>query len=173
MSFLTVQGIRILQVLVASTVVLALFFSLGHFGSDNLRDNVKVPARQSNLKLPFRGRAPQPKPANATLDFQEIIFLSMPYRTDRQDALSLIAAVTGLKLTMIPGVRQWARNVRRTYVNQPRIGQRKSNTPKSYATIRRKQEYNWKPGIGYLESTRKCMALHYRQQYSKRSDYRR
>ncbi|KAF2271886.1 uncharacterized protein EI97DRAFT_366464, partial [Westerdykella ornata] len=41
---------------------------------------------------------------NATLDFQEIIYLSMPYRTDRQDQLSLIAAVSGLKLTMLPGV---------------------------------------------------------------------
>lgn len=47
---------------------------------------------------------PPHKPANETLDFQEIIYLSMPYRTDRQDQLSLIAAVTGLKLTMIPGV---------------------------------------------------------------------
>ncbi|KAF2794435.1 glycosyltransferase family 25 protein [Melanomma pulvis-pyrius CBS 109.77] len=63
-----------------------------------------MPDRLSNPSLPFSARAPEPKPANATLDFQEIIFLSMPYRTDRQDALSLIAAVTGLKLTMIPGV---------------------------------------------------------------------
>lgn len=108
MSFLTVQGIRILQVLVASTVVLTLFFSFGHFGSNGLRDqaagNAKVPDRLSSSNLPFSARAPEPKPANETLDFQEIIFLSMPYRTDRQDALSLIAAVTGLKLTMLPGV---------------------------------------------------------------------
>lgn len=109
MSFLTVQGIRILQVLVASTVVLTLFFTFSHFGSETFRDSVaehvKMPDRLSNPSLPFSARAPEPKPANATLDFQEIIFLSMPYRTDRQDALSLIAAVTGLKLTMIPGVR--------------------------------------------------------------------
>ncbi|KAF2260866.1 hypothetical protein CC78DRAFT_471928 [Lojkania enalia] len=44
------------------------------------------------------------EPANATLNFQEIIYLSMPYRTDRQDSLSLIAAASGLKLTMMPGV---------------------------------------------------------------------
>ncbi|KAF2729405.1 hypothetical protein EJ04DRAFT_502407 [Polyplosphaeria fusca] len=49
-------------------------------------------------------KPPAPKAANATLDFQEIIYLSMPYRTDRQDALSLIAASAGLKFTMMPGV---------------------------------------------------------------------
>ncbi|KAF2115868.1 hypothetical protein BDV96DRAFT_687040 [Lophiotrema nucula] len=45
-----------------------------------------------------------PKPANETLDFQEILYISMPYRTDRQDALALLAAETGLRLTMIPGI---------------------------------------------------------------------
>ena len=50
-------------------------------------------------------KPPAPEPANATLNFQEIIYLSMPYRLDRQDQLSLIAAVSGLKLNMIPGVR--------------------------------------------------------------------
>jgi len=111
MSFLTVQGIRIIQVLVASTVVLALFFTFSRFGSENLRDSVsehvKIPERLSTPSMPFSSRPPEPKPANETLDFQEIIYLSMPYRTDRQDALSLIAAVTGLKLTMIPGVRRF------------------------------------------------------------------
>jgi hypothetical protein len=120
MSFLTAQGIRILQVLVASTVVLTLFFSFNHFGSENLKDkvagHVKVPDRLSSANLPFGGgRAPEQKPANATLDFQEIIYLSMPYRTDRQDALSLIAGVTGLKLTMIPGVRRLARSPPSSY----------------------------------------------------------
>ncbi|KAJ4293341.1 hypothetical protein N0V90_008623 [Kalmusia sp. IMI 367209] len=45
------------------------------------------------------------KPANSTLDFQEIIYISMPYRTDRQDAMALIAAQTGIKLNkLIHGV---------------------------------------------------------------------
>lgn len=110
MSFLTIQGIRIIQVLVASTVVLTLFFTISHFGSDAIKDSgiadhVKVPESLSKgPSLSFSSRAPEPQPANGTLDFQEIIYLSMPYRTDRQDALSLIAGVAGLKLTMIPGV---------------------------------------------------------------------
>jgi hypothetical protein len=109
MSLLTTQGLRIIQVLVASTVVLTLFFTAGHFGSNafkdsKLADHVGIP---DGLSKSFGSKPPEPKPANATLDFQEIIYLSMPYRTDRQDALSLIAAVTGLKLTMIPGVRHF------------------------------------------------------------------
>lgn len=110
MPVLTQQGIRILQILVASTVVLTLFFTLGHFGSNVIKDSgitehVKIPeslggsAHNAQVTKP-----PEVKPANATLDFQEILYLSMPYRTDRQDQLSLIAAVSGLKLTMIPGV---------------------------------------------------------------------
>ncbi|PSN74957.1 hypothetical protein BS50DRAFT_28029 [Corynespora cassiicola Philippines] len=111
MSFLTMQGIRILQVLVASTVVITLFFTVSRFGShtiseDGVSGGLKnhVPDSLSKASLPFGSRVPEPKPANETLDFQEIIYLSMPYRTDRQDALSLIAAVAGLKLTMMPGV---------------------------------------------------------------------
>jgi hypothetical protein len=41
---------------------------------------------------------------NDTLGFQEILLISMDYRTDRQDALALMAAETGLKLKLIPGV---------------------------------------------------------------------
>jgi hypothetical protein len=110
MAFLTLQGTRILQLLVVCTVVLTLFFSLSHFGSDALKDgsiaeHVKVPESIGGGKVPsFSSQPPEAKPANETLDFQEIIYLSMPYRTDRQDQMTLIAAVTGLKLTMLPGV---------------------------------------------------------------------
>jgi hypothetical protein len=118
-SFLyTPKGIRTLQVLVAATIVLSLLFTVNHFGSSStssgtfrsFKDGETASSNQnaqSHPSLPFMGGSkapPEPKPANATLDFQEIIYLSMPYRTDRQDQLSLIAAVTGLKLTMLPGV---------------------------------------------------------------------
>ena len=112
MSLLTTQGIRVIQVLVASTIILTLFFTVSHFGSDALKDSDiinRAKDASSHFQTPslnFGGSTPpKPKPANATLDFQEIIYLSMPYRTDRQDALSLIASVAGLKLTMFPGVR--------------------------------------------------------------------
>ena len=41
---------------------------------------------------------------NETLGFEEILLISMDYRTDRQDALALMAAETGLKFKLIPGV---------------------------------------------------------------------
>lgn len=120
MPLLTVQGNRITQVLIVSVVVLAFFFTFNHFGSSNLSsdsatstihnvnndDNKKSPSGFKAPAFNFGSRTPpeKPKPANATLDFQEIIYLSMPYRTDRQDALSLVAAAAGLKLTMMPGV---------------------------------------------------------------------
>ncbi|KAF2799472.1 glycosyltransferase family 25 protein, partial [Melanomma pulvis-pyrius CBS 109.77] len=118
MPLLTVQGNRITQVLIVSIVVLA-FFTFNHFGSSNLSsdsaassinnvnndDNKKSPSGFKAPAFNFGSKTPpeKPKPANATLDFQEIIYLSMPYRTDRQDALSLVAAAAGLKLTMMPG----------------------------------------------------------------------
>ena len=56
-------------------------------------------------KIPHLAGSSKAKPANSTLDFQEILYISMPYRTDRQDAMTLIAAQTGLKFSkMIPGV---------------------------------------------------------------------
>ncbi|KAK9233855.1 hypothetical protein V1525DRAFT_415029 [Lipomyces kononenkoae] len=41
---------------------------------------------------------------NETLGFGGIAYLSMPYRTDRQDAMELLASVYGLNFTYIPGV---------------------------------------------------------------------
>ncbi|KAK5653009.1 hypothetical protein OQA88_9295 [Cercophora sp. LCS_1] len=41
---------------------------------------------------------------NATLGFQEVLVLNLPERTDRRDAMTLAAAVTGIDLTWIDGV---------------------------------------------------------------------
>ncbi|KAK7203586.1 hypothetical protein BZA70DRAFT_312241 [Myxozyma melibiosi] len=41
---------------------------------------------------------------NESLGFGEIVYISMPYRTDRQDAMNLVASTTGIKLKLIPGV---------------------------------------------------------------------
>ncbi|KAF2098860.1 hypothetical protein NA57DRAFT_56498 [Rhizodiscina lignyota] len=41
---------------------------------------------------------------NQTLGFQEIFYISLPFRTDRQDAISLLSSFTGIKSTMIEGV---------------------------------------------------------------------
>ncbi|KAH7128331.1 hypothetical protein B0J11DRAFT_566962 [Dendryphion nanum] len=106
----TTQTVRILQILVASTITLTLFFTFSQLGSGSVYDgghNTHTTLPHSWTKgqaSPFSAELPRPRLANSTLDFQEIIYVSMPYRTDRQDALSLIAAISGLKLTMIPGV---------------------------------------------------------------------
>ncbi|KAK9367932.1 hypothetical protein V1509DRAFT_624833 [Lipomyces kononenkoae] len=41
---------------------------------------------------------------NETLGFGGIAYLSMPYRTDRQDAIELLGSVYGINFTYIPGV---------------------------------------------------------------------
>ncbi|KAK9428140.1 hypothetical protein V1505DRAFT_402092 [Lipomyces doorenjongii] len=42
---------------------------------------------------------------NSSLGFGEIVYISMPDRTDRQDAMTLLASSFGIKLKLIPGVR--------------------------------------------------------------------
>ncbi|CAI4212827.1 unnamed protein product [Parascedosporium putredinis] len=46
-----------------------------------------------------------PEIFNATLGFQDIFVVSLAARTDRRDAMSLMAAATGLRLTFVDGVR--------------------------------------------------------------------
>ncbi|KAK9468819.1 hypothetical protein V1512DRAFT_257979 [Lipomyces arxii] len=41
---------------------------------------------------------------NETFGFGEIVYISMPFRTDRQDAMNLLAAYSDVKLNLIPGV---------------------------------------------------------------------
>ncbi|KAK7202893.1 hypothetical protein BZA70DRAFT_86345 [Myxozyma melibiosi] len=41
---------------------------------------------------------------NETLGFGEIVYISMPHRTDRQDAMNLLASWTGIRLRHLPGV---------------------------------------------------------------------
>ncbi|KAK9321114.1 hypothetical protein V1517DRAFT_183005 [Lipomyces orientalis] len=42
---------------------------------------------------------------NSSLGFGEIVYISMPERTDRQDAMNLLADSFGLQLKLVPGVR--------------------------------------------------------------------
>ncbi|KAK9321819.1 hypothetical protein V1517DRAFT_277168 [Lipomyces orientalis] len=41
---------------------------------------------------------------NASLGFGDIVYISMPERTDRQDAMTLLASFTGISLKLMPGV---------------------------------------------------------------------
>lgn len=42
---------------------------------------------------------------NSTLGFQKIYAISLPQRTDRQDALTLMSVISGLEIDIAPGVR--------------------------------------------------------------------
>ncbi|KAK9372291.1 uncharacterized protein V1513DRAFT_385109 [Lipomyces chichibuensis] len=41
---------------------------------------------------------------NESLGFGDVLYISMPYRTDRQDAMNLVASMSGIKLRLIGGV---------------------------------------------------------------------
>ncbi|KAF2405287.1 hypothetical protein EJ06DRAFT_525816 [Trichodelitschia bisporula] len=42
---------------------------------------------------------------NRTLGFQKVFYISLPFRTDRQDGMSLIASLSGIDATHVPGVK--------------------------------------------------------------------
>ncbi|KAK9482271.1 hypothetical protein V1527DRAFT_492891 [Lipomyces starkeyi] len=41
---------------------------------------------------------------NETLGFSKVLYISMPYRTDRQDAMNLLASLSDIKIKLIEGV---------------------------------------------------------------------
>ncbi|KAF1968730.1 hypothetical protein BU23DRAFT_479468 [Bimuria novae-zelandiae CBS 107.79] len=87
----------------AYAIVVLLFLTIRQLGTTHT--SYSTSGWTSGKLSSLRGGASSVRPANATLDFQEIIYISMPYRTDRQDAMALIAAQTGIKLNkMIAGV---------------------------------------------------------------------
>lgn len=43
--------------------------------------------------------------ANATLGFQKLFAISLPQRTDRHDALTLVSVLSGLEIEVAPGIR--------------------------------------------------------------------
>lgn len=179
---LTVQTLRILQVLVASTVTLTLFFTFSNTGSGGLQDGGLTSHTSLSEKWtkadfsPFSAGAPKPVEANATLDFQEIIYLSMPYRTDRQDALSLIAALSGLKLTMIPGVSDCTCHM--PIINEQHsykyfIGLCRSGSPKRSASPHVTRQFGRLASPGNLACPRQRLEIHHRQRHYECFDHRR
>ncbi|KAF5860529.1 hypothetical protein ETB97_001429 [Aspergillus alliaceus] len=58
----------------------------------------------SNVILTARMSTVSERAGNSTLGFERIFYISLPQRTDRQDAMSLVAAVSGLSLTLEHGV---------------------------------------------------------------------
>lgn len=83
-------------------IVVLFFLTIRQLGTTHATSRT---AEWTSGKLSHLTGSGGPRPANATLDFQEIVYISMPYRTDRQDAMALIAAQSGIKLNkLIAGV---------------------------------------------------------------------
>lgn len=58
-----------------------------------------------HLELPLPTDSTAHAPAtNATLGFQKLYAISLPQRTDRQDALTLMSVLSGLDIEIAPGV---------------------------------------------------------------------
>lgn len=53
----------------------------------------------------YRGEGISMPATNSTLGFQKIYAISLPQRTDRQDALTLMSVLSGLEIDIAPGVR--------------------------------------------------------------------
>ncbi|KAK9360611.1 hypothetical protein V1504DRAFT_454051 [Lipomyces starkeyi] len=62
------------------------------------------PATHWNGTVDARARSLAARAHNATLGFGEIVYISLPSRTDRQDSMHLLASIHGLDLHLIPGV---------------------------------------------------------------------
>lgn len=57
-------------------------------------------------RIAYRAGGTTTVPAtNSTLGFQRIYAISLPQRTDRQDALTLMSVLSGLEINIAPGVR--------------------------------------------------------------------
>ncbi|KAK9243185.1 hypothetical protein V1506DRAFT_545182 [Lipomyces tetrasporus] len=62
------------------------------------------PAANWNGTVEPSARALASRAHNATLGFGEMVYISLPARTDRQDAMNLLASIHGLDMHLIPGV---------------------------------------------------------------------
>ncbi|KAJ8098166.1 hypothetical protein POJ06DRAFT_258710 [Lipomyces tetrasporus] len=92
---------RLVAVFSATVIALGLILIIVIAGGirrqDDDRRTIVSDASPSTVRLASRAH-------NETLGFGGIAYLSMPYRTDRQDAMELLGSVYGLNLTYIPGV---------------------------------------------------------------------
>ncbi|KAK9485135.1 hypothetical protein V1527DRAFT_467620 [Lipomyces starkeyi] len=92
----------ILSVLLV-TAIIAL--TVSHHSLNTLSSAASTVATESvDLRSSAHQAALAKHAHNASLGFGEIVYISMPERTDRQDAMNLLASSSGLKLKLSPGV---------------------------------------------------------------------
>ncbi|KAI5797815.1 hypothetical protein EDC01DRAFT_613756 [Geopyxis carbonaria] len=97
---------RICFLILFQTVFIIILLATYTFPSAALPSSLRSTATTTvySAAAPVGERDPVDDVKNATLGFGEIMYISMPSRTDRQDAMNLLAATSSLQLTLIPGV---------------------------------------------------------------------
>ncbi|KAJ8100055.1 hypothetical protein POJ06DRAFT_123022 [Lipomyces tetrasporus] len=84
--------------LVPGLLLTLIIFLVVHSSRSTDDDNADLSSAAHKAALAKRAH-------NSSLGFGEIVYISMPERTDRQDAMSLLADSFGLELKLVPGVR--------------------------------------------------------------------
>ncbi|KAK9385362.1 hypothetical protein V1515DRAFT_608416 [Lipomyces mesembrius] len=90
-------------------LIISFVFFLQSFDSADFSSSSTVLSATKDDTVDLKSTAHQEALAkhalNSSLGFGEIVYISMPDRTDRQDAMTLLASFFGIKLKLIPGVR--------------------------------------------------------------------
>ncbi|KAK9237834.1 hypothetical protein V1525DRAFT_403052 [Lipomyces kononenkoae] len=89
---------------VAIFLVAARYIILVASSKRALSDDFNTAAQQNVTIDEARAHALAGRARNATLGFGEIVYISLPTRSDRQDAMQLLASIHGLNVHLVPGV---------------------------------------------------------------------
>ncbi|KAK9236618.1 hypothetical protein V1525DRAFT_378896 [Lipomyces kononenkoae] len=95
----------VLTVIIAFVVVLQSFTPVDSSSFSILSSAAKDDVAKVDLKSSAHQEELAKRAHNATLGFGEIVYISMPERSDRQDAMTILATSFGIKIKHFPGVR--------------------------------------------------------------------
>ncbi|KAK9366985.1 hypothetical protein V1509DRAFT_611058 [Lipomyces kononenkoae] len=96
------QRPTLIPVMLISVVVVIIIYNSFSFVLQSGKSSTT--AESVDIKSPAHQTALAKHAHNSTLGFGEIVFISMPDRSDRQDAMHLLASFYDLKLKLVPGV---------------------------------------------------------------------
>ncbi|KAK9366984.1 hypothetical protein V1509DRAFT_627878 [Lipomyces kononenkoae] len=100
----------VLSVLLVISIVALIFSSHKSVNSPSFATSSKDVTVPEDIRSEAHQVSLAKHARNATLGFGEIVYISMPDRTDRQDAMTLLASSSGLKLKLLHGVNGTAVN---------------------------------------------------------------
>ncbi|KAK9479777.1 hypothetical protein V1514DRAFT_327370 [Lipomyces japonicus] len=92
-------------ILIGAAIFFISYAILSHTSSPQLSEEHHAEsASRWNGTISREAKSLSLKSQNATLGFGDIKYISMPFRTDRQDAVHLLASIHGLKMSKVDGV---------------------------------------------------------------------